>query len=55
MNTHSIFAVGTNDYFPDSKGKYGSEMNNELCFFITVARAAFHENAHSVQMQPKLF
>lgn len=34
-------------YFPDWKGKYGSEINNELCFFITVVRAAFHENVHS--------
>lgn len=34
-------------YFPDSKGKYGIERNNEPCFFITVFRLPFHENVYS--------
>lgn len=34
-------------YFPDSKGKYGIDRNNEPCFFITVFRPPFHENVYS--------
>lgn len=49
--THRVFLLWVwmifRSYFPDSRGKSCSEMNNELCFFITVVRAAFHENVHS--------